>query len=103
MPFQSRRAPPPRMVKIPPWSSTALSWMLGSSFISGLRMSGLLSDLANAINQSLHFFVGSITGASGTYDSIRGLAQSLDDGRSIKVAVRDKHTDCGEFSCGFQW
>src|SRR5215471_2536389 len=24
MPFQSRRVPPPRMVKIPPWSSTAL-------------------------------------------------------------------------------
>src|SRR5215510_1034575 len=24
MPFQSRRAPPPRIVKIPPWSSTAL-------------------------------------------------------------------------------
>src|SRR2546430_14432834 len=28
MPFQSRRAPPPRMVNIPPWSSTALSSIL---------------------------------------------------------------------------
>src|SRR4030095_14048260 len=34
MPFQSRRAPPPRMVRIPSWSSTALSWILSlSSFI----------------------------------------------------------------------
>src|ERR1700737_1120266 len=34
MPFQSLRAPPPRMVSIPSWSSTALSWM---SSIRGKR------------------------------------------------------------------
>src|SRR4029077_9887982 len=32
MPFQSRRAPPPRMVNIPSWSSTAPSWILSLSF-----------------------------------------------------------------------
>src|SRR3979411_658807 len=77
MPFQSLRAPPPRMVSIPSWSSTALSWMSSirekrnrrlrfpaesdvivevEIIVPGFHVFARLADVAYALSEKLECF-----------------------------------------------
>src|ERR1700704_4191211 len=76
MPFQSLRAPPPRMVSIPSWSSTALSWM---SSIRGQRNRRLRfpaeSDViveVEVIVPGFHVFARLADGADGLGEKLEG-------------------------------